>query len=72
MKNRGNVEVAIMLRLVPYPRIMIIIIITHCVFLISEEIVRKINLILEGLSDGAKLEWSEQARGRKGTKSLNS
>ena len=51
---------------------MLIIIIAHCVFLISEEIVRKINLILEGLSDGAKLEWSEQARGRKGTKSLNS
>ena len=68
MKNRRNVEVAIMLHLVPYPRIFII----HHVFLISEEIVRKINLILEGLSDGAKLEWSEQARGRKGTKSLNS
>ena len=41
------------------------------VFLVSEEIVHKINLILEGLSGGAKLEWSEQARGRKGTKSLN-
>ena len=30
---------------------------------------RKINLILEGVSGGAKFEWSEQLiRGRKGTK----
>ena len=36
---------------------------------VSEEIVRKINLILEGLPGGAKVEWSEQLRGKKGTKS---
>ena len=31
----------------------------------TEEIVRKIKLILEGLSGGAKMEWNEQFKGRK-------
>ena len=35
---------------------------------VAEEIVRKINLILEGLPGGAKVEWSEQLRGKKGQK----
>ena len=39
-----------------------------------EEIVRNINLILEGLTSGAKTdysEWKEQTRGRKGSKTSN-
>jgi len=41
---------------------------------IAKEIVRKINLILEGLTSGAKTdysEWKEQTRGRKGSKTSN-
>ena len=33
--------------------------------LFSEEIMQKFNLILEGISSGAKFEWSKQLKGRK-------
>ena len=40
--------------------------------LFTEEIVRKLNLILDGVSGGARsdfLEWKEQNKGKKGGKS---
>ena len=43
-------------------------------FISAEEIVRKINLILEELTSEAKAdysEWKEQSRGRKGSKTSN-
>ena len=43
-------------------------------FISAEEIVRKINLILEEVTSEAKSdysEWKEQSRGRKGSKTSN-